>query len=232
MEETNSYRERFAESGWRVMERAVKESRRRQQNYVSLEHLVHSLGAVEADLFDAFLLDLGVDARELRAFVKKRLGSGLHHRSAGVRLAPEVNSYLKAARRRALSFKREGIEAGDILVALAQDKRGFLVELLRSFGADADMVAWTAHRRVVELELARAGRPSQAGARRSGGESEYAEGDTVRIKSGPFAAFTGKVAEVLKESATIKVLVNIFGRTTPIEINFGDAEKITFANEH
>ena len=232
MEESKSYRERFAESGWRVMERAVIESRRRHQNYVSIEHLVHALAAAEADLFDAFLLDLGVDAREVRALLKKRLAGGLEHRGEGVRLAPEVNSYLKAARRRALSFRREGLEAGDLLVALAQDKRGFLVELLRSFGAEADLVAWAAHARVVEAEMARAGKSLKPHARRGGGQSEYAEGDTVRIKSGPFAAFTGKVAKVLKESATIKVLVNIFGRTTPIEINFGDADKITFANEH
>jgi ATP-dependent Clp protease ATP-binding subunit ClpA len=211
------------------MERAVKESRRRQQNYVSLEHLVHALGAAEADLFDAFLLDLGVDAREPRALVKKRLASGLQHRGAGVRVAPEVNSYLKAARRRALSFKRDGIESGDLLVALAQDKRGFLVELLRSFGADADVVAWAAHRRVVEAEAARAGKSAVVYVRGAHSPTDYAEGDTVRIKSGPFASFTGKVAEVLKESATIKVIVQIFGRTTPIDINFSDAEKITFA---
>ena len=124
------------------------------------------------------------------------------------------------------------MEAGDLLVALAQDKRGFLVELLRSFGADADMVAWVAHKRVVEAEMARAGKSPARHARWGRGHPEYAEGDTVRIKSGPFASFTGKVAEVLKESATIKVLVNIFGRATPVDIGFGDAEKITFANEH
>ena len=54
----------------------------------------------------------------------------------------------------------------------------------------------------------------------------YAIEEVVRIKSGPFASFTGKVEEVNEEKATLKVTVTIFGRATPVELNFLDVEKL------
>ncbi len=59
----------------------------------------------------------------------------------------------------------------------------------------------------------------------------YAVNEVVRIKSGPFASFTGKVEEVNEEKTTLKVTVTIFGRSTPVELNFLDVEKVTFAEE-
>jgi transcription termination/antitermination factor NusG len=59
----------------------------------------------------------------------------------------------------------------------------------------------------------------------------YSIGEVVRIKSGPFASFMGKVEEVNEERATLKVTVTIFGRSTPVELNFLDVEKVTFAEE-
>ena len=59
----------------------------------------------------------------------------------------------------------------------------------------------------------------------------YAAGETVRIKSGPFQSFTGKVEEVNEEKSTLKVTVTIFGRSTPVELNFLDVEKVTFTEE-
>jgi hypothetical protein len=43
-------------------------------------------------------------------------------------------------------------------------------------------------------------------------------GDTVRIKSGPFASFTGKVEGINQAKSLLKVLVNIFGRAQPVKL--------------
>ena len=51
-------------------------------------------------------------------------------------------------------------------------------------------------------------------------------GDTVRIKSGPFAAFTGKVEGINQAKALLKVMVNILGRAKPIKLSFLDVEKV------
>jgi len=54
----------------------------------------------------------------------------------------------------------------------------------------------------------------------------FEKGETVRIIDGPFATFSGKVDEVNAERNTLRVLVTIFGRATPVELEFGQVEKI------
>lgn len=51
-------------------------------------------------------------------------------------------------------------------------------------------------------------------------------GDTVRIKSGPFTAFTGKVEGINQAKSLLKVMVNIFGRAKPVKLGFLDIEKV------
>ena len=60
---------------------------------------------------------------------------------------------------------------------------------------------------------------------------EYSVGEIVRIKSGAFQCFTGRIETVDQKHATVKVTVNIFGRTEPVELGFLDVEKVTFTEE-
>ncbi len=60
---------------------------------------------------------------------------------------------------------------------------------------------------------------------------EYSVGEMVRIKSGAFQAFTARIEEVDEARGTLKVMVNIFGRSQPIELRFVDVEKISFTEE-
>lgn len=62
--------------------------------------------------------------------------------------------------------------------------------------------------------------------RRSKPRLEYEEGETVRVKDGPFADFHGQIEEINVEQLKVKVLVNIFGRETPVELDFSQVAKL------
>jgi len=61
---------------------------------------------------------------------------------------------------------------------------------------------------------------------RSKPRMEYEVGETVRVKEGPFADFSGEVIEINEDQLKLKVLVNIFGRETPVELEFGKVAKL------
>jgi len=54
---------------------------------------------------------------------------------------------------------------------------------------------------------------------------KFEKNEQVRISEGPFATFTGVVDEVNEDRETLKVMVTIFGRATPVELEFGQVEK-------
>jgi len=54
----------------------------------------------------------------------------------------------------------------------------------------------------------------------------YELGETVRVKDGPFADFQGQIEEINEEQLKVKVLVNIFGRETPVELDFAQVGKL------
>ena len=55
---------------------------------------------------------------------------------------------------------------------------------------------------------------------------QFEQGETVRINEGPFKHFIGTVEDVNEERAKIKVVVSIFGRGTPVELDFLQVEKL------
>ncbi len=55
---------------------------------------------------------------------------------------------------------------------------------------------------------------------------EFEEGEQVRVVTGPFADFNGAISEIDIDRSKLKVLVNIFGRETPVELEFGQVAKL------
>jgi transcriptional antiterminator NusG len=56
-------------------------------------------------------------------------------------------------------------------------------------------------------------------------EIPYMVNETVKVTDGPFSGFTGVIEEVNNEKRSLKVIVKIFGRNTPLELNFMQVEK-------
>ncbi len=63
-------------------------------------------------------------------------------------------------------------------------------------------------------------------ARKTKPRHEYEDGETVRVKEGPFADFSGQIIDINEEQLKLKVLVNIFGRETPVELDFSQVAKL------
>ncbi len=55
---------------------------------------------------------------------------------------------------------------------------------------------------------------------------KYKKNETVRITDGPFQDLSGVVDGVNEDSETLRVMVSIFGRPTPVELEFGQVEKV------
>jgi ferredoxin len=86
---------------------------------------------------------------------------------------------------------------------------------------------------VKQCEEAVLGCPLEA-VRGDGGEMDehprnqiFRVGDTVRIVSGPFVSFTGKIEGINQSKALLHVKIAIYGRNTPIRLNFSDVEVVS-----
>jgi transcriptional antiterminator NusG len=81
-------------------------------------------------------------------------------------------------------------------------------------------------RREVESILQVKAEGAEAAPKRSRPRLEYELGETVRVKEGPFADFSGQIDDINEDQLKLKVLVNIFGRETPVELEFSQVAKL------
>ncbi len=83
-------------------------------------------------------------------------------------------------------------------------------------------------RREVEnfLQVKEEGAPSTPKTKHKSARLEYEMGETVRVKEGPFADFSGEIVEINEDQLKVKVLVNIFGRETPVELEFSQIARL------
>lgn len=79
---------------------------------------------------------------------------------------------------------------------------------------------------VSENEIMRMTNRISEGASRPKPKVSFSEGENVRVVDGPFLNFNGVVEDVNADKAKVKVLVSIFGRSTPVELDFVQVEKI------
>jgi transcriptional antiterminator NusG len=55
---------------------------------------------------------------------------------------------------------------------------------------------------------------------------KWSKGDVIRVTTGPFADFNGSIEEVNQDKQKVKVLISIFGRDTPVELDFNQIERV------
>jgi ATP-dependent Clp protease ATP-binding subunit ClpA len=141
MVDLGSYKDKFGESGQRILEHALSESRQRDQNFVAVEHILQALMQEEPDLFNAAMRELSLDPITVKIAIDKRLDTTRQqHVGKGFRISPDTTDLFKRAMERARAQGRKTIEATDIFSALTNND-GLFVEMLSSLGANPDSVA-------------------------------------------------------------------------------------------
>ena len=98
---------------------------------------------------------------------------------------------------------------------------GFVGGKVRDGGIDPDSVP-----DVNEEEVQKIKSQIEEGTLKPKPKISFEKGETVKVIEGPFSNFSGVIEEVRPEKARVQVLVTIFGRTTPIELDFNHVEKI------
>jgi transcription termination/antitermination protein NusG len=78
---------------------------------------------------------------------------------------------------------------------------------------------------ISEKEVAKIMSQMQEGVEKPKPKTLFEVGEMVRVKEGPFTDFNGNVEEVNYEKSRVRVSVTIFGRATPVELEFGQVEK-------
>src|SRR5438270_4186204 len=139
MVDLGAYKDKFGDSGQRVLEQALGESKRRDQNYITVEHIINALAKEEPDLFNSTVRSLSIEPDAVTGVISRRLDNARQHVGKGFRIAPDTTDLFKRAMERARARGRKTIESTDIFEVLSKPDSLF-VEVLQNLGVKPEAV--------------------------------------------------------------------------------------------
>lgn len=162
---------------------------------------------------------------------EKKVADSIRERAVGAGLEEcfeeivvPMEEVVEVRRGRKVSTERKFFP-GYVLVKMDMNDRAFLLikntpKVTGFLGAD------NKPQPISETEAQRILNQVKEGVDRPKPSISFEIGEQVRVADGPFASFNGHVEEVDEERARLKVAVSIFGRATPVELEYGQVEKI------
>ena len=98
---------------------------------------------------------------------------------------------------------------------------------VNTYSGHENKVKQNLEHRVVSLNQAEIDRLlNRETAERPRTRAQFSIGESVKVVSGPLSDFSGEISEINEDASKLKVLVSIFGRETPVELNFNQVAKL------
>jgi ATP-dependent Clp protease ATP-binding subunit ClpC len=128
--------DKFSESGQKIIYRAIEESRRREHNFLSPEHIFTVFGEVENALFLEAMQSIGADPQAVRQLLEHELAKSRQYVGKKMYIPDPTRELFNRSLKRARQHGRQTIDAIDLFVTLFADPQGTPAEILRRLGVD------------------------------------------------------------------------------------------------
>jgi transcriptional antiterminator NusG len=164
----------------------------------------------------------GFEKSVQRALVERIARAGMEDKFGRILVPVEEVVEMKGGQK---SISERKFFPGYVLVEMDMDDDSW--HLVKSTSKVTGFVGGTANKPtpISEKEVAKIMQQMQEGVEKPRPKVLFETGEMVRVKEGPFTDFTGTVEEVNYEKSRLRVAVTIFGRATPVELEFSQVEK-------
>jgi ATP-dependent Clp protease ATP-binding subunit ClpA len=144
--------DKFSESGQKVIYRAIEESRRRDHNFLSVEHIFTALGEVEEKLFTETMQAIGIEPKEVIRLLEQELAKNRQYIGKKMAIPDTTRDLFNRALKRARQHGRQTIDSFDLFATIFADPTGAPAEILRRLGADPHLAMEKINQRVRSRE--------------------------------------------------------------------------------
>ena len=144
---------KIGESAQRIIDRAIEESRRREQALLTNEHIFLAFAQVEWDMFAEVMHDIDQNPHTILQAIEEYLQMVPPMAGRDLRIAPATKLVFKLALHHASRAGRQSIEAADLFSAVFEETGGVPVSILREHGVEPDALVSRLNARMRDMEL-------------------------------------------------------------------------------